>query len=286
VIEVVKIRNMKPNEVENISSFRRTHLGDFIENKFKNYIRKNPDTVIVASSDDDKFLLGYAFAYLWRSDTGIIHHVLCSPEVKSPVEKELLTHIDNRFSKRRLNKAYAWAKEDQEDLIKNLYSMNYTLDCEMLVFENNDITSDPNELEGNQKITISDFKENNIHDVMDIEKKCFKPSWHQNRDDFLKYSKRQNCQFSVAKDNEKAVAYLQVAASGKLGYLGRVAVHPNYQRRGIATRLMKEAMNWFSDNNATMVKLRSPQSDIPAHILYKNFGFSQIGKEYEFLKQF
>jgi ribosomal protein S18 acetylase RimI-like enzyme len=121
---------------------------------------------------------------------------------------------------------------------------------------------------------------------MEIEKKCFKPSWHQNKDDFLRYSKRPNSRFSVAMDNDKAIAYLQVAASGKLGYLGRVAVHPNHQRKGIATTLMTEAMKWFGDNNATLIKLRSPQTDIPAHNLYRNFGFSQIGKEYEFLKQF
>ena len=90
----------------------------------------------------------------------------------------------------------------------------------------------------------------------------------------------------MAKDEDRAIAYVQVAASGNLGYLGRVAVHPGYQRKGIGTRLMTEAMKWFAQNNAHRIKLRSPQSDVPAHILYKNFGFFQIGKEYEFLKQF
>jgi ribosomal-protein-alanine N-acetyltransferase len=283
---MVKIRNMRPSEVEDISSFRRTYLGEFIEQKFKNYIKKNPDTVIVANSDDDGKILGYAFAYLWRTDTGIIHHVLSSPENKSSVEKELVKHIDNRFLRRKLNKAYAWAKEDQEDLIKNLYSMNYTLDCEMLVFENKDLEPDSRAKTGNKDVLIADFKEDHLEDVIEIEKKCFKPSWHQVKEDFIRYSKRQNSRFSVAVDNDRTVAYLQVAASGKLGYLGRVAVHPGYQRKGIGTRLMNEAMGWFEENKARKVKLRSPQSDIPAHILYKNFGFSEIGKEYEFAKQF
>lgn len=286
MIIMVKIRYMEPTEIEDISSFRRTHLGDFIENKFKSYIRKNPSSVIIANSDDEKKILGYAFAYLWRSDTGIIHHVLSSPESKSLVEKELLNYIEERFLKRNLNKAYAWAREDQKDLIKNLYSMNYTLDCEMLVFEVNDISSLPQISDGNNEITVSEFSKKYLEDVIEIEKKCFKPSWHQNEDDFLRYAKRKSSRFSVATDEDRAVAYLQVAASKNLGYLGRVAVLPGYQRKGIGTRLMNEAMEWFEKNNVKKIKLRSPQSDFPAHNLYKNFGFSEIGREYEFAKQF
>jgi ribosomal protein S18 acetylase RimI-like enzyme len=277
---------MEPSEVEDISFFRRTYLGEFIEDKFESYIRKNPDSVIVANSDDEKDILGYAFAYLWRSDTGIIHHVLSSPESKSIVENELLKRIEERFHKRKINKAYAWAKEAQKNLIWNLYSLNYTLDCEMLVFENNALDSLPRTLSTNEEIEIKDFTKKHLEDVISIETKCFKPSWHQNKEDFLRYAKRQNSQFSVATDKGRTVAYLQIVASQNMGYLGRVAVHPNYQRKGIGTRLMNEAMRWFKKNEIKKIKLRSPQSDIPAHNLYKNFGFSEIGKEYEFVKRF
>jgi ribosomal protein S18 acetylase RimI-like enzyme len=283
---MIKIRYMDPSEVEEISTFRRDHLGDFIENKFKCYIRKNPDSVIIANSDDEKEILGYAFAYLWRSDTGIIHHILSSPKSKSAVEEELLKYIEERFLKRNLNKAYAWAREDQKNLIKNLYAWNYTLDCEMLVFENNDITLLSDISSGNRKIEVSEFSKKHLEDVMEIEKRCFKPSWHQNKEEFLKYAKRKSALFSVATDNKRVIAYLQIAASKNLGYLGRVAVLPGYQRRGIGTRLMNEAIDWFEENNAKKIKLRSPQSDFPAHILYKNFGFCEIGREYEFTKQF
>lgn len=284
---MVKIRYMRRSEVETILSFRRTHLGEFIEEKFKKYIRKNPGSIVIANPEsNEKAILGYAFAYLWRSDTGIIHHVLCPSELKHEVEKELLLKLEERFLERELNRVYAWAREDQENLIKNLYSLNYNLDCEMLVFENNAINSVTKTLKANQEIKVQDFKEEHLEDVISIETKCFKPSWHQKKEDFLKYLKRQNTQFSVATDKEKAVAYLQIAASQNLGYLGRVAVLPGYQRKGIGTRLMSEAMTWFEQNNAKKIKLRSPQSDFPAHNLYKNFGFSEIGREYEFVKRF
>jgi ribosomal-protein-alanine N-acetyltransferase len=156
----------------------------------------------------------------------------------------------------------------------------------MLVFENTkaEFSSEPSQ--GNLSIDIVDFEEKFLDDVMKIETMCFKPSWHQREEEFLKYAKRHNTWFSVAVDNEKAVGYLQAAASNNLGYLGRVAVLPGYQRKGIGTRFTHEAMKWFEKNNADSIKLRSPQTDIPAHNLYKKFGFSKTGKEYEFVKKF
>ena len=286
-MKMVNIRHMKRSEVDDISSFRRTHLGDFIENKFKNYIRKNPGSVFVANPDThEKELLGYAFAYLWRNNTGIIHHILCAKDSKDAVEAELLSHLEKRFLERKLNKVYAWAREDQENLIKNLYSLDYNLDCEMLGFENNAPDQLSQELKVNEEIEVKDFTQEHLEDVIAIETKCFKPSWHQSKEDFLKYAKRKNSWFTVAMEKGSVVGYLQITCSGKLGFLGRIAVIPVYQRKGIGTRLMNEAMKWFKTNYATCVKLRSPQTDIPAHNLYKRFVFSEKGREYEFVKRF
>jgi ribosomal-protein-alanine N-acetyltransferase len=286
-MKMVKIRYMKRSEVDDISSFRRTHLGEYIEDKFKNYIKKNPGSVFIANPDThEKEILGYAFAYLWRVNTGIIHHILCVKDSKDAVEGELLSHLEKRFLERKLDRVYAWAREDQENLIKNLYSLNYNLDCEMLVFENYASNPLPRVPKVDEDVEIEDFTEDHLEDVITIETKCFKPSWHQNKEDFLKYAKRKNSWFSVAKDIDSVVAYLQITACGKLGYIGRVAVIPGYQRKGLGTMLMNEAMKWFGANSATKIKLRTPQTDIPAQNLYKKFGFSEIGREYEFVKQF
>jgi ribosomal-protein-alanine N-acetyltransferase len=284
---MVRIRYMKKSEIDVITSFRRKYLGKFIEDKFKKYVLKNPSSVLIADEGPDaNNILGYAFAYLWRQDTGIIHHLLSTLESKEMVEPKLLEYLQHIFIQRKLNSAYAWATENQKSLIKHLLGLEYNLECEMLVFENIKQEFSSESSHGNTSVDILDFEDKYLDDVMKIETLCFKPSWHQREEEFLRYAKRPNTWFSVALDNDKVVGYLQVAASDNLGYLGRVAVLPGYQRKGIGTRFTHEAMKWFEKNNAGSIKLRSPQTDIPAHNLYKKFGFSKTGMEYEFVKKF
>jgi ribosomal-protein-alanine N-acetyltransferase len=281
------IRYMKKNEADIISFIRKKYLGEFIEDRFKNYIKKNPGTVVVACEEEDKeSILGYAFAYLWRENVGIIHHIIVPGDSNNIVEKELIDHLEKLFTKRELKKAYAWAKEEQVNLIKYLYDLDYNLDCEMLVFNRDNMESNSKTPEGNKEIVIENFKEKYLEDMLRIEEKCFKPSWHQKKDDFLRYAKRSNTGFLVALDSNSSVGYLHVAASKDLGHLGRVAVLPEYQRQGIGTRFTKEAMTWFEKKGVKRIKLRSPQTDIPAHNLYKKFGFTEVGREYEFVKLF
>jgi ribosomal-protein-alanine N-acetyltransferase len=278
---------MKRSEVDDISSFRKKYLGEFIEDKFKKYIHKNPESVLVAKGISEKEeILGYAFSYLWRSDTGIIHHVLSCSDSKANIEHELLDHIHEIFRKRKLTKAYAWARDEQKSLIKKLYAMDYNLECEMVVFENDIHDYAFDNIGGNKNIEIMEFQEKYLDDIIGIEEKCFKPSWHQKKEDFLRYAKKPTSKFSVAVIQDKAVGYLQITASNNLGYLGRVAVSPSYQRNGIGTRFTHYAMKWFEEHKVKNIRLRSPLTDLPAHNLYKKFGFSEIGKEYEFVKEF
>jgi ribosomal protein S18 acetylase RimI-like enzyme len=278
---------MKKKEVDIISSMRREYLGEFIEDRFRNYIKKNPGTVVVACQQGkEENVLGYAFSYLWRKSTGIIHHIIVPEDPDETVEKELIDHLEKLFTQRDLSKAYAWAKQEQSSLIKYLYGLNYNLDCEMLVFKKDNIGSSPKTHKGNTEIAMEKFNEKYLQDLMRIEDKCFKPSWHQTEDDFLRYAKRANTIFLVAVDSGSAVGYLQTAASKGLGYIGRVAVLPEYQRMGIGTRFTSEALLWCGKMGAERIKLRSPLTDIPAHNLYEKFGFSEVGREYEFVKSF
>jgi ribosomal protein S18 acetylase RimI-like enzyme len=284
---MVKIRYMKKSEVNAISSFRKKYLGEFIEDKFKKYIHKNPNSILVAQDDSEKSdILGYAFSYLWRSETGIIHHLLTTSESKSKIEDELLESLHGLFRQIKLTKAYAWARAEQKTLIKKFYAMDYNLECEMLVFENNMQDNDFNDAKGNKNIEIREFQGKYLDDIIGIEEKCFKPSWHQKKEDFIRYAKKSNSKFSIAVIHDEAVGYLQITASDNLGYLGRVAVSPAYQRNGIGTQFTHDAMKWFEEHNVKNIRLRSPLTDHPAHNLYKKFGFSEIGKEYEFVKQF
>ena len=282
---MIRIRPLVESEVDNILTLRRNFFGDFFESRFRSFIQKNPNFIFIADSGEGNGkILGYAFAYPWKTGTGVVHHIFVYPEHQGKVENHLLNNIEQYFSNGNLNKIRVWAREDQNSLIKLLYELGYELDTELFVFENNKIKDTQILDEGNQDVRILDFNEKYMDDILEIEKRCFKPAWHVSRGEFLRYATRYDSWFCIALDKDKAVGYLQISASYDLGYLGRVAVLPQYQRKGIGTRLSAEAIKWFKKKETKKVKLRSPLANIPAHNLYKKFGFIEVGKEYDFLK--
>lgn len=282
---MIRIRPLAESEADTVCTLRRNFFGDFFENRFKTFIQKNPNSIFIADfGRQNEDILGYAFAYPWKTGTGVVHHIFVYPEYQEEVENTLLSNIEGYFSKGNLNKIRILAREDQNSLIKLLYKLGYELDTELFVFENNKIEDMQILDDGNQDISIRNFNEKYMDDILEIEKRCFKPAWHVSRGEFLRYAARSDSWFCVALDKEKAVGYLQVSASCDLGYLGRVAVLPQYQRKGIGTRLSAEAIKWFKKKETKKIKLRSPLANIPAHNLYKKFGFIGVGKEYDFIK--
>lgn len=283
---MVRIRNMKMSEIETIIKLRRKHFGEFIEERFREYIKNNPASIVIADKSDEKNeILGYAFAYPWRSDSAVVHHLFAFSDEENEVEAKLLDFLELYFAEKDREKIRVWAKEEQKNLIRLLYELDYGLDTELLAFENSDLTATNVVDEGNQDVEIRDFKEEYIDDIMEIESKCFKPSWHQRKEDFIRSNQRSTNWNCLAFLDNEAVGYLQVSASENFGHLGRVAVLPRYQGKGIGTRLTKEAMKWFKTMGANKVKLRSPINDNIAHELYRKFGFKEMGREYDFIKK-
>jgi ribosomal-protein-alanine N-acetyltransferase len=283
---MIKIRPIKATEVEEVVDLRRKSFGDFFENRFRNYIKRNPWSINIAEKKAmGGKISGYAFAYPWKAKEGVIHHLISLQTDQKDVEQALIIHLEDQFEKKKLGNIRIWISEDQLSLKDVLSEAGFELDTELVAFENADFNFPGNFDMGNQEVQIVDFNDEFIDDILKIEEKCFMPSWHQTKEDFLSHGKKKNVWFCVAIDQNKAVGYLQVTASEGLGQLGRVAVLPEFQKKKIGTRLLAEAMRWFSDQGAMKIKLRSPIDYTNAHNLYKKFGFTQKGKEFDFFKK-
>ncbi len=48
------------------------------------------------------------------------------------------------------------------------------------------------------------------------------------------------------RDGEELVAVAVLTHDGRKGWINRLAVHPGYRRRGLASRLIAEAERWFT----------------------------------------
>jgi ribosomal-protein-alanine N-acetyltransferase len=283
---MITLRTLKSSDIETILALRRNFFGDFLEKKFKNYIQKNPGSIVIAHEEkvNDR-ILGYAFAYPWRSKEGVIHHMLATSDYQEEIEKILLQNLLGRFAENDLLNIRCWVKDNQTHLIKLLNNHSFEMETELLAFRKDNLRPLDIEEPGNENIQILDFTERFIDDVLNIETQCFKASWHQTRGDFLRFRNRKNTWFCIAHVKDECAGYMQISASDDLGYIGRVAVLPKFQGDGLGSVFISESMKWFSQNGARKVKLRSPVANVPAHNLYKKFGFKQIGREYDYFKK-
>jgi ribosomal-protein-alanine N-acetyltransferase len=283
---MIKVRHIKATEVEEVVDLRKKFFGDFFESRFRNYIKKNPWSINIAEIDGASGVIsGYAFAYPWKAKEGVIHHICSLREDQKDVERALIAYLEDKFVKNELKSIRIWISEDQLSLRNVLSESGFELDTQLVAFENAQLDSMDTSDFGNQEVQILNFNEKYIDDILKIEENCFKPSWHQAKEDFLSHGKKKNVWFCVALNHDHAVGYLQVTASEGLGQLGRVAVLPEFQGKKIGTRLLVEAMKWFSDQGVMKIKLRSPIEYTNAHNLYRKFGFARKGKEFDYFKK-
>jgi len=81
----------------------------------------------------------------------------------------------------------------------------------------------------------------------------------------------------VAEEEGEAVgfvwAHLVGYASARVGYVEELFVLPEFRRRGVATRLMKEAMRWFETQRPPVVFVSSSAGDRRAWRFYGSLGF-------------
>ena len=108
--------------------------------------------------------------------------------------------------------------------------------------------------------------------VAQIERACFSSPWDETA---LEAELDNTCShLYVALDGNKAAGYAAVYCVCGEADIARVAVLPEYRRRGIATRLLLKS---FEDNKADCVFLDVRECNAAAINLYKSLGFEQVG---------
>jgi ribosomal protein S18 acetylase RimI-like enzyme len=84
---------------------------------------------------------------------------------------------------------------------------------------------------------------------------------------------REPVKFLVAEVNGKIIGTTIVDNRGRLGYIRTVMVHPDYRRKGIATRLMKDALSYVLKKRMSRAVLHVESSNTAAMSVYAKLGF-------------
>lgn len=114
--------------------------------------------------------------------------------------------------------------------------------------------------------------------VHEIDKLAFTPLWQNSYAGLLKAYEQPGIS-TVAVSNEEIVGY-QISTSMTIyGHLARLAVHPDYQRMGIAYTLVHDLLRQFDQQGFWRVTVNTQSDNYPSLSLYKQFGFSRTGEE-------
>lgn len=117
-------------------------------------------------------------------------------------------------------------------------------------------------------------KEKDLNQVLQIERICFKHPY--NHFTFLYFLMKEPDGFYVAEENGRIIGYVISSVKGGKGTIISIAVIPEFRRKGIGSKLMKESLNFLS-KKVDHVELQVKVSNIEAISFYRKLGFEEIG---------
>ncbi|MDQ7786103.1 MAG: ribosomal protein S18-alanine N-acetyltransferase [Thermodesulfovibrionales bacterium] len=123
--------------------------------------------------------------------------------------------------------------------------------------------------------TIRELREDDIRQIMDIEKESFSTPWTEAA--FLAEIYKSYSLSRVLMIGSRLVGYLCVNLILDEGHILNLAVHPDFRRRGLATRLIHEAFAELKKKGCRFIYLEVRGSNTVAKEFYLQFGFSDAG---------
>jgi len=113
-----------------------------------------------------------------------------------------------------------------------------------------------------------------LDQVLKIERVCFKHPYDYST--FLNFLVKEPHGFYVAEENDRIIGYVISSLKYGKGVIISIAVLPEFRRRGIGSKLMKESLNFLS-KSVDYVELQVKVSNTEAISFYRKLGFKETG---------
>ncbi|MDX1437578.1 MAG: GNAT family N-acetyltransferase [Anaerolineales bacterium] len=115
--------------------------------------------------------------------------------------------------------------------------------------------------------------------VAEVDNLAFDTIW-RNSETALSLAQKQSVSATVARSQEGIVGY-QITTQSPYGWhLARLAVHPAYQRQGIAMVLLRDLLGQAIRKSQGQVTVNTQHNNPASLELYKKIGFRRTGEEY------
>lgn len=129
-------------------------------------------------------------------------------------------------------------------------------------------------------VIVSLMDETDIDDVLEISNLSFSSPW--SRSSYEQELNNSLARYFVAKLDNKIVGFVGTWIIVDESHITNVAVHPDYRKLGIASKLIEEMISYCDKQNCTAYTLEVRAGNKPAISLYEKHGFKIDGvrKEY------
>ena len=77
-----------------------------------------------------------------------------------------------------------------------------------------------------------------------------------------------------------SIEWSQQVSDDKVAVLHILAINPDYQKKGIGSEMVREAINLAKEKGMKAIRLDALATNIPAHSMYKRLGFEYRGKQH------
>lgn len=109
-----------------------------------------------------------------------------------------------------------------------------------------------------------------------IDQSAFKAPWQLTHDD-LRQAKRISAHCTVVLDQDEVIGYQLSTLYRRSGHLARLAVHPNYQGRGIGASLLENLIRHFVKRSILSATVNTQATNTTSQRLYVRYGFQRNG---------
>lgn len=125
-------------------------------------------------------------------------------------------------------------------------------------------------------VRIAPMRRRDVDEVVRIEQSVYPTPWSLGL--FMgELSQRGDRCYLVARVNDVLVGYAGAIVLSDDGHITTVAVHPDWQRRRLATRLLLGVCRGLLDLGVEAMTLEVRTSNAGAQALYRSFGFAPAG---------
>jgi ribosomal protein S18 acetylase RimI-like enzyme len=133
----------------------------------------------------------------------------------------------------------------------------------------------PVSVRGNLSVTVRPAQHRDLPTLLAMDASIFGPVWHKPIGNFEDALARA-FNFTVAEQDGRLIGYQWSDKRQEHGHITRLAVRPEWENRGVGTRLLTESMTAMVKAGAAWITLNTQESNLRSRRLYEHYGFRLV----------